>query len=177
MMQELLVARRYIKALQSVLSPQELEEALALFEVIASLFRDPKVKAVLLSPQVKEEQKAQLLIEAANIQNPKLVNFIRLLAQKRRIPLFPALARELSRQIALMKKEFEGCIYCDFDLTDEEMVQIAQALSKRVDGKVALRQCGGYDGIKVEVDIVGIEVDFSRNKIKKQLIENILKAI
>jgi len=176
-MQDILVAKRYIKALQSVLSPQELEEALALFEAIAALFEDPKVKAVLLSPEIKEEKKAQLLIEAANVQNPKLVNFIRLLAQKRRIPLFPALARELRRQIALMKKEFDGCVYCDFDLTDEEMVQIAQALSKRVDGKVALRQCGGYDGIKVEVDIVGIEIDFSRSRIKKQLIENILKAI
>ncbi len=175
---EELIAKRYIKALKEVMSLDELKEAEEIFEAVSALFKDEKVKDFLLSPEVSESKKAQLLIEAIKPQNKKIENFIKVLAQKRRFSLFPTLAKELRREIALMQKRFDGCVYSDFELSPDEIAKIEEALSKRVGAQVSLRQCGKeYDGIKVEVDTIGIEVDFSRSKIKKQLIDNILKAI
>jgi len=130
-----------------------------------------------LSPEIKEERKAQLLLDAFQPDNPKIVNLIKLLAQKRRLSIFPALAKELRVQLALRERRFSGCVYSDFDLEAEDLAKLEEALSKRVGGTIQLRRCGEYDGIKVEVDIVGVEIDFSRSRIKKQLIETILKAI
>ncbi len=175
---EELIAKRYVKALKESLSSDELKEALEVFNALAQVFKEQKVKEVLLSPEIKEEKKAELLIDALKLENKKLVNLFKLLAQKRRIGLIPQLARELEREIALMEKRFEGCVYSDFELSKEELAQIQEALGKRTGATIELKQCGKeYDGIKVEVDTIGIEIDFSRSRIKKQLIENILKAI
>ena len=175
---EELIAKRYIKALKSLMSVEELKKTLELFEIISTLFQDPKIKSVLLSPEVKEEKKAKLLIEAIKPEDKRIANFIELLAQKRRLALFPILAKELRLELAIMQKEFEGCVYSNFDLDPKEIESIQEALSKRVDASIKLKQCSHeYDGIKVEVDTIGVEIDFSRSRIKKQLIENILKAI
>jgi len=175
-MQEL-VAKRYVKALQKSMSAQELKETLEVLRGIAAAFEDQKIRTLLLSPQIKEEKKAELLLEALKPQNPKIVNLIKLLALKRRLSLIPYLVRELEREIALLEKRFEGCVYSDFELSREEIEKIEKALSKRVGATIVLSPCGTYDGIRVEVEIVGVEIDFSRSRIKKQLIENILKAI
>ncbi len=173
-----LIAKKYVKALKSAMSVDELKETLNYLEVISQLFQNREIRDILISPEVPEEKKAELLIDVLQIKNPKLVNFFKLLAQKRRVAMLPVLAKELKRELALIEKRFEGCVYSEFELEPEELKKIEQALEKRVDGDITLSQCGrDYDGIKVEVDIIGIEIDFSKSKIKKQLIESILKAI
>jgi F-type H+-transporting ATPase subunit delta len=175
---EILIAKKYIKALKSAMNLKELQEALGYFETVSELFGKKEVRDFLLSPEVSEDKKAELLIEVLKIKNKKLVNFIKLLAKKRRITLFPILAKELKREIALIQKRFEGCVYSEFELEDKEIQKIEKALKKRVGAEIKLSQCDkDYDGIKVEVDIIGVEIDFSKSKIKKQLIEDILKAI
>ena len=34
-----------------------------------------------------------------------------------------------------------------------------------------------YDGIKVDIDSLGVEIGFEKNKFKSQMIEHILKAV
>ena len=175
---EELVAKRYVKALKEAMSKEELQEALQLFETVAALFADQKIKDLLYSPEVKEDQKAALLIDVLGLENKKLINLFKLLAQKRRLTLIPYLAKDLKRELALMERRFEGCVYSDFELSQEELAQIQEALSKKSGATIELKQCGKeYDGIKVEVETIGLEIDFSRSKIKRQLIDNILKAI
>ena len=173
-----LIAKKYVKALKSAMSVEELQQTLEYLEIVSQLFQNREIRDILISPEVPEEKKAELLIDALKIENPKLVNFFKLLAQKRRIALLPVLAKELRRELALIQKKFDGCVYSEFELSEDELKKIENALEKRVDGDINLTQCGrDYDGIKVEVDIIGIEIDFSKSKIKKQLIESILKAI
>ncbi len=174
---EELIAKRYVKALQEVLSLEELESAQEYFNAVASLFREWKVREFFASPEVDKDAKVSLLL--APIEgNEKIANFIKVLAQKNRLDIIPAIASELATNIALAKKEFTGHVYSEYELSEDELARIADALQKRVGGSVQLvQEPQKYDGIKVEVDTVGLEVDFSKSKIKKQLIENILKAI
>ena len=174
---EELIAKRHVKALQEVLNIEELESALEYFKAVATLFRDWKVREFFASPEVDKDAKVALLLAPIK-ENAKLVNFIKVLAQKNRLNIIPAVASELATNIALAKKEFTGRVYSEYELSSEELARIADALQKRVGGTIQLVQASQkYDGIKVEVDTVGLEVDFSKSKIKKQLIENILKAI
>ncbi len=174
---EELIAKRYVKALQEVLSLEELESAQHYFDAIANLMRDWKVREFFASSEVATDAKVSLLIEPIK-EHTKLQNFIKVLAAKNRLYIIPAIAKELATHIAMAKKEFTGHVFSEYTLSDDELAKIAEALQKRVGGVVHLvQEPQKYDGIKVEVDTVGLEVDFSKNKIKKQLIENILKAI
>ncbi len=175
---EELIAKRYVKALIESCDERELEEIEAYLMALSKLFKDWKIKEILLSPEVSKEEKLKLLLEPLQGANKKLLNLIKLLAEKGRLGIVPAMARELKDQLALMKKHFEGRVYSEFELSKDELSKIEEALAKRLDAKVELSQAKEpYDGIKVEVDTVGVEIEFSKSKIKKQLIENILKAI
>ncbi|MRI58564.1 MAG: ATP synthase F1 subunit delta [Epsilonproteobacteria bacterium] len=176
---EELIAKRYVKALREVADLEELKEIYTYLNALSLLFKDWRAKEILVSPEVKTEQKLALLIDPIKEQvNPKLINFLKILAQKGRLGLIPAIAKELKDLIAYMEKRFEGRVYSEFELSKEELKKIEEALAKRVGGTVVLAQAPQkFDGIKVEVDTVGIEIEFSKSKIKKQLIEEILKAI
>ncbi len=175
---EELIAKRYVKALIESCNEKELEEIEAYLMALAKLFKDWKIKEVLISPEVSEEEKLKFLLEPLQGANQKLVNLIKLLAEKGRLDIIPAMAKELKDRLALMKKSFEGRVYSEFELSKDELAKIEEALAKRLQAQVRLSQAEEkYDGIKVEVDTVGVEIEFSKSKIKKQLIENILKAI
>ena len=175
---EELIAKRYVKALKEVADLNELKEIYSYLSALSALFKDWKVKEILVSPEVKTEEKLSLLIDPIKDANPKLINFLKILAQKGRLGLIPAIAKELKDLIAYEEKRFEGRVYSEFELSKDEIEKIEQALAKRVGGTVVLAQAPQkFDGIKVEVDTVGIEIEFSKSKIKKQLIEEILKAI
>ncbi len=175
---EALIAKRYVKALVETMSLDELQKTLDYLEAVAALFKDRKIKDILLSPEIKEEQKAQWILDSLKGADEKIKNFIKILAQKKRIAAIPDIVKELQRKIAQLKQEYEGVIYSNFDLQKSEIAKIEDALSKKAGAKIHLKKSEKpYDGIKVEVDTIGLEIDFSMPKIKKQLIENILKAI
>ncbi len=175
---EELIAKRYVKALVESANEKELEEISLYLTSLSTLFKDWKIKEILTSPEVSAEEKLSLLLEPFQGVNKKFVNLMKLLAQKGRLSLIPLMAKELKNRLAFMKKSFEGRVYSEFELTKEEISKIEKALEKRIGADVHLYQANEkYDGIKVEVDTIGIEIEFSKSKIKKQLIENILKAI
>ena len=175
---EELIAKRYVKALLQSASLDELEEIEKYLEAVAALFKEWKIKEVIISPEVKTQEKLDLLLGGLKNPNKKFVNLLKLLAQKRRLSLIPYLAKELDNQIALMQKRFRGRVFSEFELSKEEIAKIEEALSKRVGATIKLEPAKEkFDGIKVEVDTIGIEIEFSKSKIKKQIIENILQAI
>ena len=175
---EELIAKRYAKALMESCDEKELQTIESALGAIATLYGDWKVKEFIISPEIDKSAKVEILLAPFQDAGKKLTNLIKLLAQKDRLDIIPALANELKMQRALKERKFDGVVYSEFKLSDSELKKIAKALSKKVNGEVMLHQGEeSYDGIKVEVDTVGIEIEFSKSKIKKQLIENILKAI
>ncbi|SMC09941.1 F0F1 ATP synthase subunit delta [Nitratiruptor tergarcus] len=175
---EELIAKRYVKALIESAQLDELKEIERYLEAMASLFKDWKIKEIIISPEIKSDEKLELLIGGLENPNIKFVNLMRVLAAKRRLSLIPLLAKELKSQLAFMQKSFEGKVFSEFDLSSDEIEEIEKALANRLGAEIKLTQAPQkYDGIKVEVDTIGIEIEFSKSKIKKQLIDNILKAI
>ncbi len=178
---EELIAKRYVKALIQTATLEELKEIYTYLNAISSLFKDWRIKEVMVSPEVKNEQKLAFLLEPLLKEgNVKLINFLKVLALKGRLGLIPLIAKELKDELSFMEQTFEGRVYSEFELTPEEIKRLEEALEKRIGqgASVKLTQAKEkFDGIKVEVDTVGIEVEFSKSKIKKQLIEEILKAI
>ena len=174
-----LVAKRYVKALIDGRDSNAITAISNELNVISSAFADEKFNSIVSSPEVTVSSKVDLvisLVEAA--KDESLSNFIKLLGEKRRLPLLPLIAKELNSQIAKMNNSYVGVVYTNQELSNDYVSSIEEQFSKKFDVKLSLSQnvCD-YDGIKVDIDGLGIEISFSKERLKSQLIDHILKAV
>ncbi|MCG3720283.1 F0F1 ATP synthase subunit delta, partial [Aliarcobacter butzleri] len=100
------------------------------------------------------------------------------LGEKRRLDLLPFIAKDLNIQLAKMNNNYIGVVYTNQELSSDYISSIEKQFSKKFDVKLSLSQnvCD-YDGIKVDIDGLGVEISFSKDRLKSQLIDHILKAV
>ena len=77
-----------------------------------------------------------------------------------------------------MNNSYTGVIYTNQELSYDSVVSIADQFSRKFNVALSLSQniCD-YDGIKVDIDGLGVEISFSKDRLKTQLVDHILKAV
>ena len=173
-----LVAKRYVKALIDGRNSQVVNNISVNLNTISSAFSDEKFISIISSPEVADYAKLDLIISLVDLADETLKNFIKLLGEKRRLSLLPLIANELNVQIAKMNNNYVGVVYTNQELSNDYISSIEEQFSKKFDVKLSLSQkvCD-YDGIKVDIDGLGVEISFSKERLKSQLIDHILKAV
>ena len=173
-----LVAKRYVKALIDGRNSQVVNNISVNLNTISSAFCDEKFISIISSPEVADYAKLDLIISLVDLADETLKNFIKLLGEKRRLSLLPLIANELNVQIAKMNNNYVGVVYTNQELSNDYVSSIEEQFSKKFDVKLSLSQkvCD-YDGIKVDIDGLGVEISFSKERLKSQLIDHILKAV
>lgn len=173
-----LVAKRYVKALIDGRNSQVVNNISVNLNTISSAFSDEKFISIISSPEVADYAKVDLIISLVDLADETLKNFIKLLGEKRRLSLLPLIANELNVQIAKMNNNYVGVVYTNQELSNDYISSIEEQFSKKFDVKLSLSQkvCD-YDGIKVDIDGLGVEISFSKERLKSQLIDHILKAV
>jgi F-type H+-transporting ATPase subunit delta len=176
---EELIAKRYIKAMRESSAGSDFESVTEIFDTLALAFNDEKFTQIVLSPNVSTDDKRSILIDAVkSIKNDKVENLISILAENGRIDIIPAIAVEMKKELAREKNSFVGKVYSDSDIDAKAIEGLSAGLSKKVGSNIALEFIkSDYDGVKVEVDDLGIEINFSKNRLNSQMIDHILKAI
>ena len=174
-----LVAKRYVKALIDGRDNQVINNISNSLNIISSAFSAEKFISIISSPEIAHYSNVDLMISLVDMINDKtLNNFIKLLGEKRRLSLLPFIANELNTQIAKMNNSYIGVVYTNQELSSNYISSIEEQFSKKFDVKLSLSQkvCD-YDGIKVDIDALGVEISFSKERLKSQLIDHILKAV
>ena len=173
-----LVAKRYVKALIDGRDGYTIGTFSIKLNAISSAFLDEKFVSIITSPEVSNSAKVDLVISIADGVDNSLFNFIKLLSEKRRLTLLPYIANELSVQISKMNNSYTGVIYTNQELSYDSVVSIADQFSRKFNVALSLSQniCD-YDGIKVDIDGLGVEISFSKDRLKSQLVDHILKAV
>jgi F-type H+-transporting ATPase subunit delta len=176
---EELIAKKYIKAITSSTDATGLENINTIFSVLSESFKDEKFKNVINNPGISSEDKAGILLDAVKSANSEHVNnLIKLLVEKNRLNVIPAFAEALRKSIAHSTKTYEGLVYSDTDMDTKVIQDLSDGLSKKFDSKISLSFAkADFDGIKVDVEDLGIEIDFSKSRINEQIVEHIIKAI
>ena len=176
---EELIAKRYVKALKDSLDAKSIALASDVFKELSVAFSDEKFLHVVDSRDVAKSQKTEILLDAVkSAKSDKINNFIKLLVENGRINIIPAISSELRKEISRMNKSYEGKIYSDSNIDAKTLAGISKGLSKKMDATISLEMIkNDFDGIKVEVEDLGIEINFSKNRLNTQLVEHILKAI
>ena len=176
---EELIAKRYIKALKGEFDLKTVQNISSVFDALADSFKDDKFVTVIINPEVNAKDKSEILLEAVKpAKSDKINNFIKLLVENKRIDIIPAIAKELKKDIANTTKTYEGIVYSDSDIDTKVINELAKGLSKKFDSTISFTFVkNDFNGIKVEVEGLGIEINFSKDRIDSQIIDHIIKAI
>ncbi|MBE0513756.1 F0F1 ATP synthase subunit delta [Sulfurimonas sp.] len=176
---EELIAKRYIKALKKSSSAEKMQETSAIFSILAEAFKDEKFIQIINNPDIDKNQKSAILLDAVKSAESKDVeNLIKLLAEHNRIGIIPAIAEVMRKDIAVTTKNYTGVIYSDSEVDAKVIEDLSNGLSSKFDSKISLKfEKSSFNGIKVDVEDLGIEISFSKSRINSQIIEHIAKAI
>jgi F-type H+-transporting ATPase subunit delta len=172
-----LIAKKYVEALRKSFNANELEDVAATLNALAVVVDQPEIASVLNAPQVSKEKRVEILT-ASVAGTPKLENLVKLLVEKGRIALIGDIAHVLSKVIADMKKDYTGTVYSNSEIDAQVLKELGDGLGKKFDSSISLSYVqNDFDGIKVDVEDLGVEISFSKARINNQIVEHILKAI
>ncbi len=176
---EELIAKRYIKALKIGSDVESMTNVTSVFSALSDSFKDDDFVKVIDSPNVKQDEKLSILLDAVkSAESNQIDNLIKLLVENKRINIIPAMAVELKKDLAVSTKTYYGIISSDSDIDPKLVEELSSGLGKRFDSKITLTSIkSDFNGIKVDVEGLGVEINFSKDRIDSQFIDHIIKAI
>lgn len=174
------IAKRYSDALVESASIEEVTLYASIFKALDVGLNDAKVTEVFTSPYMDNAQKEELLLAAVeSAKSDKVNNLIKLLVEKKRTKAISAIASSLASKLEELNNSYEGEIQSNIELDDATCKELSENFSKKADSTISLsfEENKNYDGIKMNVDSLGLEVGLSRTVVKDQMIQHILKSI
>ena len=174
---EELIAKRYAKALSSV--SKDVKGISAILNVLTEAINVEEVKIALTSPLISDEKKTEMILSTLGKDaDTTLVNFIKILGENKRLDLIPAIAKVLNAELQKESNEYEGVLKSSKKLSKDELSKLEASLQKYTGSTIKLTQeKTDLDGLRVSVDDLGIEVNFSKQRVKEQLIDFIKKSL
>lgn len=142
MAERITVARPYARAaFEAAQAKHQLAAWSRALAAAAAGVGEPAVQTLLGSPKLPKQQLAQIFIDLVGLElGDRGANFIRLLAENRRLGLLPEIAQGFEQLRADAERTLEATVVSASPLGDKERAALAQALKKRLDREVTL-QC------------------------------------
>jgi F-type H+-transporting ATPase subunit delta len=173
---EELIAKRYAKALSA--STKDVKSLVAKLNVLSEVLSSSDIQTVLLSPIVDTDKKTQMVLASLDKKDKVLINFIKLLGEKKRLDILPAITKVLNAEIQKEANVYEGIVTSGKKLDEKKVQKLEKTLAKYTGATIKLNQeKSDLDGLRVSVEDLGIEVNFSKERVKEQLIDFIKKSL
>jgi len=173
---EELIAKRYATALSSV--SKNIKGISEVLNLLTEAMDSEEVMTALTSPIVSPEKKTEMILSSISDDDMTLVNFIKVLGENKRLDLIPAIAKVLNSDLQKESNKYEGVLKSSKKLDKEELKKLEETLKTYTGSTIKLKQeKTDLDGLRVSVDDLGIEVNFSKQRVKEQLIDFIKKSL
>ncbi len=150
-MSNMVVARRYARALYDVASGKGSEEKVGedLHELSTVLRDNPKLMKVLLKKNVQYIRKKELISELfADGYGKESINFLHLLIEKKRIDAFDEIYSYYNRLMEMSMEQITAYVKTARELTEEQKTSLIDKLSKVMDKDVKLE-------IEIDQSLIG----------------------
>jgi len=174
----ILLAKKYVKALikdSDILKVSQINDELKL---ISSAYASDKFNNIIASVDVKANEKVSLINSFLNTANNSTTNLVKLLSDNKRLNIIPIISNELNKEVSKLTNTYVGIIDSNEKLSDEYISKLEADFANKFECKLTLvNNVCDYDGIKVNIEGLGIEISFAKNIFKSQMIEHILKAV
>ncbi len=170
-----LVAKRYVKAL---MAGDDIATVSNELSQISTAYNDEKFLSIIASTDIKVSAKVSLIISFVENINKTTTSLINLLADNKRLNIIPDISSELEKELAVINNTYAGIVYTNKELSSDDISKMEKSFSSKFDTTLTLTQnvCD-YDGVKVDIEGLGVEIGFSKERLKSQMINHILKAV
>ncbi len=173
-----IIAKKYVNALLKSCSDLELSSMENSLKELSEAFVSSKFKNIILSPDISADEKADFMLSLIDSKEQKITNLIQLLAINERLELIPEIYNELKYQVSVKNNSYKGEVVSNFEISKEQIEKLEENFSKKFNASISLEsKVSDYKGVKIELDDLGVEVRFSLDRLKAQMVEHILKAI
>ncbi|NKB46476.1 MAG: F0F1 ATP synthase subunit delta [Legionellales bacterium] len=137
------LARPYAKAaFQQALTDQQLESWQQALQVLQIITADPNVQAVIQDPRVAPDQLANFILSVGQAHFiPPVQNFIRLLAEKKRLALANDIQQLFEHYVADYHQSVDVQVISFTSLSETQKTKLTEALIQRLQRKVAIDFC------------------------------------
>ncbi len=177
---EELVAQRYAKAIFAIKDSGLISQYAYILTQLSNAFNSvPSIINGLNSPLLSDESKTQSILDALGKKaDAKLINFIKILGENKRLALIPAIAKIVNAELQKEQNSYQGVIKSQKSLGKSEVAELENALAKYTGSKISLvQEISDFEGLRVAVEDLGIEVNFSKQRVKEQLIDYINRSL
>jgi len=173
-----LVAKRYVKAIMMDRDTASLELVFNELKEISTAYTNEKFSLILSSTEVDSNKKVELILSFIDKCSESTTNLVKLLGNNKRLAIIPAIADELESKLSVLNNSYKGVIYTNEELDNSDVDTMKTQFSQKfkVDLELTQNICD-YDGVKVSIDGLGVEVGFAKSRLKSQMIDHILKAV
>lgn len=173
---EELIAKRYAKALSS--ASKDISSVADVLNTLSESIQVEEVMSALTSPLITDSKKTEMILSAVSDDDIILVNFIKVLGENKRLDMIPAIAKVLTSDLQKVSNQYVGILRSSAKLPEEELSKLEMTLKKYTGSEIKLKQeKTDFDGLRVAVNDLGIEVNFSKQRVKEDLIDFIKKSL
>jgi len=169
---EELIAKRYAKALLDIVNESELDTILEELKALSESLSNKEIADAISNPLISNESKFETLIAPLKDKMDKnLFRLVEIMSEHGRLSLIPTLKGIVEFEIKKRSNRFEGYIESDGTLEAEDIKKLEDRLSEYTKAQISLKEISKEkDGLKVEVEDLGIELSYSKERVKADLL-------
>lgn len=172
------IANKYAKALVGDKDLAKLQAYSTYLQELCAPFSIEKFREIVECPFVDNDKKIELLSSSMKGEDKEFTNFIQLLASNNRLEIIPEISEVVRKILSHTQNEYRGFVVSKEPLDDMVIDSLQKAFSSKVGASVLLSsKVEDYDGVKIVVEDLGYEIAFSKQRLKEELVNHILKAI
>jgi len=174
----ILVAKKYVKALLMDSDVSKISQINNELKLISTAYADEKFNDIISSIDIKANEKVNLINSFVENANNSVTNLVKLLSDNKRLNIIPIISAELDKEVSILTNTYTGVIYSNEKLNEDYVAKLQADFAKKFNCDLTLvNDVCDYDGIKVNIEDLGVEISFAKNIFKSQMIEHILKAV
>lgn len=172
------IAKKYAQALIAALSTEELKTLLVFLKSLGLALKNKQIADLLTSPFLSKTQKESVMLACANHTNQKVQNFLKVLIASDRLMMVSHIAYEVEKKVFEYNKEYIANLSSKEKFDGDTLNKIQESLAKKLNVRLNIHQRQDFiDGIKLEIEDLGIEISFSEQRFGDELKKHILKAL
>ncbi len=172
------IAKKYARSIYDSYKGDTKNALEALTKIITASDNDDYNK-VIQNPFFSDAQKSEFVLSIIDTKEDKVINFIKLLAKKNKLIVLPLIINYLNLFYLNDSGKYEGSIFASEAMSQKDVDNLSKLVSKKISKDVSLsyKKDSEFNGVKISIEQLDLELVFSKDYIRNKLASHILKAI
>ena len=172
------IAKKYARSIYDAYKG-DIKNVLEVLTKIITASKNDDYNKVIQNPFFTDTEKADFVLSILETKENKVINFIKLLAKKNKLIILDSIINYLNLFYLNDSGKYEGSILASQEMNQKDIDNLSKLVSKKISKDVSLsyKKDSNFNGVKISIEQLDLELAFSKDYIRNKLSSHILKAI